>query len=148
MAKKDPRVTAYVARAAPFARPILKAIRAAMHEGCPDVEETVKWGMPTFVRHGVLAGMAAFKAHCAFWFWRGKRPASLGAGKGGAMGQFGRLTTAADLPGRAALVALVREAAALDEAAASRPKAARPAGRRGTGRAAPRPRDRRARRGH
>lgn len=31
MPRKDPRVTASVAKAAPFARPILKAIRAGEH---------------------------------------------------------------------------------------------------------------------
>ncbi len=129
MPRKDPRVTAYVASAAPFARPILKAIRAAMHEGCPGVEETVKWGMPAFVRNGILGGMAAFKAHCALWFWRGRKPPSLGAGKGGAMGQLGRLTSLDDLPRHGALVRLVREAAALDVAAA-RPPAARTRARR------------------
>jgi len=122
MPSKDPRVTAYVAAAAPFARPILREIRAAMHQGCPTVEETVKWGMPSFVRHGLLGGMAAFKAHCTLWLWRGRHLPSLGQAKGGAMGQFGRLTKVADLPPRAHLVKLVREAAALDEALAAAPK--------------------------
>jgi hypothetical protein len=90
MSRKAPRVTAYVAAAPPFARPILKAIRAAMHAGCPTLEETVKWGMPALVHHGLIGGMAAFKAHCTLWFWRGGQLASLGPGKGGAMGQFGR----------------------------------------------------------
>lgn len=116
MSRKDPRITAYVANAAPFARPILRAIRAAVHEGCPEVVETVKWGMPTFEHHGILGGMAAFKAHCTLWFWRGRRPQGLGAGKRGAMGQFGRLTTVEALPGKATLVRYVREAAALGRA--------------------------------
>lgn len=128
MPRKDPRVTAYVAAAAPFARPILREIRAAVHEGCPDAQETLKWGMPAFVRRGILGGMAAFKSHAALWLWRGRHLRTLGPGKPGAMGQFGRLTGVADLPGRAALVRLFREAAALDERLATRPAARRGAG--------------------
>lgn len=42
MATKDPRVDAYIAKAAPFARPILTALRNGMHMACPDVVETIK----------------------------------------------------------------------------------------------------------
>lgn len=121
MARKDPRVTAYVAAARPFARPVLREIRAAVREACPEVEETLKWGMPAFVHRGLLGGMAAFKGHAALWLWRGKLLKGLGRGKGGAMGQFGRLTSVADLPAHPRLVALLREAAALDEALGGAP---------------------------
>ena len=42
MGQKDPRVDAYVDAAAPFAQPLLRVLRAAMHAGCPGVEETIK----------------------------------------------------------------------------------------------------------
>ena len=63
--KKDPRVDAYIAKAAPFARPILKKLRAAVHAACPEAEETIKWSMPVLARRAgrILCGMAAFKAH-------------------------------------------------------------------------------------
>ncbi len=48
MAKKDSRVDAYIKRAAPFARPILKHLRKIVHVGCPDVEEMIKWQSPFF----------------------------------------------------------------------------------------------------
>jgi len=35
MGDRDPRVDAYIAKAAPFARPILEHIRAAVHAACP-----------------------------------------------------------------------------------------------------------------
>lgn len=70
MARKDPRIDAYIDKSAPFARPILKHIRKIVHAGCPDVEETIKWQFPHFDYHGVLYGMAAFKAHCALGFWK------------------------------------------------------------------------------
>ena len=41
----DPRVDAYIADAPEFARPILERARAVVHEACPQVEETMKWGM-------------------------------------------------------------------------------------------------------
>ena len=38
----DPRVDAYLKRAAPFAQPILAHLRALVHEVAPGVEETIK----------------------------------------------------------------------------------------------------------
>ncbi len=46
MGSKNPRVNAYIAKAAPFAKPILERIRTAVHTGCPVVEETMKWSFP------------------------------------------------------------------------------------------------------
>jgi hypothetical protein len=70
MGTRDPRITAYIANAASFARPILTHLRALVHEACPEAEETLKWGMPTFMHHGILCGFAAFKAHATFGFWK------------------------------------------------------------------------------
>ncbi len=111
MAKKDPRIDAYIARAQPFAQPILRHIRAAVREGCPEVVETIKWGMPHFEHMGLLCGMAAFKAHCAFGFWN--RALDI-PGQKGAMGQFGGITALADLPAKKVLVGYVRKAARLN----------------------------------
>ncbi len=112
MGKKDARIDSYITRAAPFAKPILNHLRAAVHEGCPDVVETIKWGMPHFEHEGVLCGMAAFQGHCAFGFWN--RALEI-PGKKGAMGQFGCITAVSDLPSRKVLVGYVREAARLNE---------------------------------
>ena len=46
MGQKDPRVDAYIKKAADFARPILEEIRTRVRAACPDVEETIKWGTP------------------------------------------------------------------------------------------------------
>jgi hypothetical protein len=109
--RKDPRIDAYIAKSPDFAQPILRKLRAAVHEGCPDAVETIKWGSPHFEHHGMLCGMAAFKAHCAFGFWN--RALKI-PGKKGAMGQFGSLHTVADLPPDRELVGWVREAARLN----------------------------------
>ena len=108
MGRKDPRVDAYIDAAAPFAQPLLRVLRAAMHAGCPGVEETIKWRMPFFMSGGrILGHMAAFKQHCALAFWRAGEAADLGK-TGEAMGQFGRITCRADLPSAAELKAIVR----------------------------------------
>lgn len=127
MGTRDRRVDAYIAKSADFAQPVLKQLRAAVHAACPDVEETIKWRMPFFVRGGPLCFMAAFKHHCAFGFWKGKLLVRRGQGDA-AMGQFGRIVSARELPSRRALVALVRKAVRLNDAGIPSPtrgKAAR-----------------------
>ena len=116
MARKDPRVDAYIAKAAPFARPILKHVRKLVHRACPDAVETLKWSAPFYEHHGLLVGMAAFKQHCAVIFWRASRLPAIQAAKGrDARGHFGRITALKDLPSDATLVTLVRQAALLNE---------------------------------
>jgi hypothetical protein len=118
MGTRDNRVDAYIARAAEFAQPVLNHLRALVHETCPEVTETIKWGFPHFEYKGVLCSMASFKAHCAFGFWHGEMRAITEAPSGGdtAMGQFGRITKLGDLPKDAALKTLIRKAAALNDA--------------------------------
>ncbi len=45
MGTTDARIDQYIAKAQPFARPILEYLRDAVHAGCPDCEETLKWSM-------------------------------------------------------------------------------------------------------
>jgi uncharacterized protein YdeI (YjbR/CyaY-like superfamily) len=122
---RDPRVDAYIARQADFARPILEHLREAVHAACPEVEEAIKWSMPNFVYRGkILANMAAFKAHAAFGFWRSSDVLGEAGAERDAMGQFGRLTSGDDLPPPDQLEALIRKAmAAIDSGPApARPK--------------------------
>lgn len=122
MPKTDPRVDAYIAEAAPFARPILAHLRALVHRAEPAIEETMKWGMPFFERQGIVCHLAAFKAHCAFGIWRGGQLEKTGK-EGEAMGQFGRIAALGDLPPDATIVALAKKAVARNLAGE---KAARP----------------------
>ena len=126
MGSRDPRVDAYIAGATPFARPILSYIRKVVHAGCPAVEEGMKWSFPHFMSDGILCSMAAFKKHCAFGFWKGTllNKAGRTPQSRDAMGQYGRITTIADLPSERALTALVRKAAALNAAGAKVPRRA------------------------
>lgn len=92
--KKDPRIDAYIASAQPFARPMLKKLRAGAHAACPDAEETLKWGIPALIYRGkILCGLGAFKAHCAFFVF-GKKKDDGAEG----MGEFGKMTSLKDLP--------------------------------------------------
>lgn len=127
MPRHDPRVDAYIAAAAPFARPLLATLRERVHAACPGVEEGIKWGMPAFAWQGrPLASMAAFKAHATFAFWLGE--AVTGPHPAGAMGQFGRLREPADLPDAARMGDWLRRAMALAESGATRaPAGERPA---------------------
>ncbi len=118
----DMRITAIIEKAAPFAQPILDEIRERVHEFCPDVEETLKWGMPSFMYKGkILCNMASFKHHCAFGFWLGPimNPEHF---NGGAMGDFGKMTSLADLPNKEAFKSMVLEAMELIDAGKTIPK--------------------------
>ena len=115
--KTDPRIDAYIESRQEFAKPILKHLRALLHEACPDCEETLKWSSPSFIYKGkILAGFAAFKAHAAFGFWAGSQILETGARQESAMGQFGRLTAVGDLPPAEILSQLIRKAMALTDA--------------------------------
>jgi len=116
MGRKDPRVDAYIAKSAPFAQPILRHLRATVHEGCPEVKETIKWQFPHFDYKGkIMCGMAAFKGHCSFGFWKGSLIFGRRNGDDEAMGQFGRITSIRDLPADTKLLGYVRKAAKLND---------------------------------
>ena len=120
---REPRIDAYLAKAPPFARPILEKVRERVHAVVPDVEEAMKWSAPGFTLDGkILLMMAAFKQHAALNFWRGQEIGD-GSPKAGAMGQFGRLTSLTDLPPDKELDSLIREAAVLAKTAPAPRKA-------------------------
>jgi uncharacterized protein YdeI (YjbR/CyaY-like superfamily) len=100
----------------------LKHLRKVVHAGCPEVEETIKWQFPHFDYKGVLCGMAAFKQHCAFGFW--KEALILDPDKIGektAMGSLGCIKSLAHLPSEKTLIGYVKKAAALNEAGIKAP---------------------------
>ena len=116
MGKRDTRVDEYIARAPAFAKPILVEIRERVHAACPDVEETIKWRQPSFEYQGLMCGMAAFKEHCVFGYW--KAPLVLGAAAEGAnaMGYRDKITSVADLPSKTAFRAHIKRAMELNAA--------------------------------
>ncbi|MHA3795172.1 YdeI/OmpD-associated family protein [Sphingomonas sp. YL-JM2C] len=121
--KSDPRIDAYIDRAAPFARPVLAHLRDLVGKSCPEAEETIKWGFPHFVLGGaILCSMAAFKAHVAFGFWQNRRVTGEQAPEKDAMGQFGRIAAIADLPDPALLGDMIARAARLIESGEKAPR--------------------------
>lgn len=123
--KSDPRIDTYIARAAPFAQPILSHLRALLARTCPDGEETLKWGMPSFTYRGrILCGMAAFKGHATFGFWQNSAVTGDDTpdAQATAMGQFGRLTSLSDLPDDVKLADMMTRAMALIDSGVKMPR--------------------------
>jgi uncharacterized protein YdeI (YjbR/CyaY-like superfamily) len=134
MGTKDPRVDAYIEKSAKFARPILKKLRAVVHKGCPAVVETIKWGMPAFEYKGPFCGMAAFKQHCVFGFWKsailfaadGSGTKSAGAkltwGAPGRDPVPARITSVKELPSDAVMLRIIRQAMKLNDEGVKSPR--------------------------
>jgi uncharacterized protein YdeI (YjbR/CyaY-like superfamily) len=117
----DPRVDSYIASAPEFSKPILVELRKRVHAACPGVVETVKWRMPSFEYHGLLAGMAAFKAHMTFGFWkdgllRKEKEHAATVERAGCMKAF------ADLPPKTAFVKALQRAMQLNEEGVKAPR--------------------------
>lgn len=108
MARTDPRVDAYIARSAEFAKPILSYFRDVVHTAVPDVEETIKWSAPAFDYKGPLVIMAGFKAYCGFHFWKAQL---LGLDTN----ELGKVTAIKDLPPKKKLLALLKKARQLND---------------------------------
>jgi len=128
MGKTDPKLDAYIAKSADFAKPIMNHLRKLVHTACPEVEEGMKWSFPHFMyKDAILCSMASFKQHCAFGFWR--RDLRL-AVKGNenpeeAMGQFGRITKLSDLPNDKTLLKYIKEAMKLQDSGVKPPAKAK-----------------------
>lgn len=119
MEKYDSRIDVYIGQAADFAQPILKHIRALVHEACPEIIETMKWSFPHFDYKGTVCSMAAFKNHCAFGFWKSSLIPDphhlLSEDKTQAMGQLGRITSIADLPDKNIFLTYIQNAVILNK---------------------------------
>jgi uncharacterized protein YdeI (YjbR/CyaY-like superfamily) len=89
------------------------------------VEETLKWSVPAFMYKGNLCGMAAFKHHCMFGFWKGSLIVDKKTGRdaGVGMGRM-RITSLADLPSDRILTDYVKQAMKLNEEGVKAPRTA------------------------
>lgn len=118
MGKRDPRIDVYIDKAQPFARPILKKIRSLFHKGCPGLVETIKWGAPSFEYKGMLGGMASFKQHVSYGFWKAKLmqdPEGLLGNAPGASNFSFKATDKSEIPADAIFVSYVKEAKRLND---------------------------------
>lgn len=122
MGKKDKRIDSYIEKAQPFAKPILKKLRELIHKGNPGVEETIKWGMPSFDYKGPFCSFASFKQHAVFGFWKYqliKDPKGylqdISAQGGTAMGNLGRITSIKDIPPDKVILDFIKQAKKLND---------------------------------
>jgi len=119
MGKRDKRIDAAIAKSQPFAQPILTHLRELIHETCPDVVETIKWGMPHFDYKGIMCGMGSFKQHAVMGFWKASlmkdKKLMENAASEISMGHLGKLTSMADLPPDRVIKAYIKEAMELNE---------------------------------
>lgn len=126
--RPDPRVDAYIAQAAPFARPLLEEYRGIVRAAAPMLREDIKWGIPYWLGSSLVCGMAAFKRHLSLGFWRGGElpdPKGLLTEVGNGKMTSLRIPEGERLPSRAALTALIKAAVVLDAkgpSATPRPK--------------------------
>lgn len=71
MAKKNPKIDAYIKKSPEFAQPILKKLRTQIHKACPKVVEDIKWNAPFYLyQDRIICATMAFKKHCAVVFWK------------------------------------------------------------------------------
>jgi uncharacterized protein YdeI (YjbR/CyaY-like superfamily) len=115
---RDKRVDAFIAKAQPFAKPILTHLRELIHKTCPDAEETLKWGMPSFMYMGeILCGLASFKQHAILGFWKHSLlddPKGVLSREG--MGSLGKVYSIDELPSDRVIQSFIKQAMKLNEA--------------------------------
>jgi uncharacterized protein YdhG (YjbR/CyaY superfamily) len=128
---QDPRIDAYIAEAADWAKPILNHLRTLPTMACPSAAETIKWGSPWWDLNGMLCGFAVFKTHCAFVLPHEKEIPEIGAlsadGQTKAWGALGRIASLDDLPPDADLIKAIQLIAAYNQNQKTRPSSARSA---------------------
>jgi len=108
MKRASVEIDRYIENAAPFAQPNLRKIRAAFHKAEPRIEETMKWRTPTFEYKGIVGGMAAFKEHVSWGFWKAKLMS-------GSAEVREKVADVSQLPSEKALIASIREAVRLND---------------------------------
>ena len=125
MGTKDPRVDAYIAKSADFAKPILKELRSRIHALVPGVEEDIKWGFPSFMYNGkIFFGMSAFKAHAGCGFWHPLMRVSDKSPEG--ISEW-RITSVDQLPSRTEFAKLAKKAKKLEDDGVKGPPRPKPA---------------------
>lgn len=128
--KKDNRIDAYIAKSQDFAKPVLEHLRKLIHKTCPQVTETIKWGMPAFDYKGPFMGLAAFKKHAVLYFWKAAlmkdSKVLTGNETKGAMGNLGRIESIEDLPKDAIITKWIKDAMKLNDAGVKLDRTAKP----------------------
>jgi hypothetical protein len=110
------KIDAVIERAAPFARPICRALRRIIRRAAPGIVEDWKWG-PNFNHEGMVCGLWPFQKHVSLVFFKGallKDPEKiLTHGGGNARNRTVKFTSIDEVDERT-LTAYVREAVRLN----------------------------------
>ncbi len=117
---KNEKIAQYISNCPEYARPILTHLRALIHETLPQIEEDLKWQMPSFELDGkIILSFAAYKKHCVLRFWKGIKmddPDDLLTQIGKTeMSHIGNFSTLDMLPSNAVLKKYILEAKRLSE---------------------------------
>ena len=118
MLKSDERVNAYIQKSPDFAKAVLIHFRKLVHNICPEVTETIKWGCPNFEYKGPMCTMASFKQHCAIGFWKAtliNNGKLMARHNDGSAGNFGKITSLKDLPDDNEMSEYIKEAMKLND---------------------------------
>lgn len=116
-------IDAYLAQAAPFAQPILNHIRTAVRTACPNVEEAIKWNNPFYVHKGIVCASPSFKKYCALIFWHAEMRKTLREQfDKKTLASWRKLTDIKQLPPKATLIKLFKQAVAINESGIKPPK--------------------------
>lgn len=114
----NPNVTDYNDSVEPFARPIVKRLRAIFLRADKRLVENVKWGVPSYEYKGLVGGYASFKHHVAWGLWKSsllKDPqGAIGLAKASIM-SAGKITSVKDIPPDKHLIDLIKQAIELNE---------------------------------
>ena len=125
MGTKDSRVDAYIAKLPPFSKEICTRLRAIVHEASPEIGEDIKWGHVAFMHKGIVCGMAAFKGHVVFHFWKAALLTGSHARRATddhTLERLGKLTSVDELPSKSTIAGFVKAAVKLNDGAVKLPK--------------------------
>jgi len=62
-------VDSYIASSDEKAQPHLREIRQIVKATLPEAEEAIRWGVPWYRYHGMVAGVTAYKNHVTLEIW-------------------------------------------------------------------------------
>ncbi|HMP80041.1 MAG TPA: YdeI/OmpD-associated family protein, partial [Pirellulaceae bacterium] len=128
MGKRNIQVDAYIEKSAEFAQPILRKLRELFLAAGPELDEVIKWGVPHYEFQGLVAGMAAFKQHVSYGFWKAtlmSDPAGLFQGSPANSMCSIKVTSLKELPSLKLFKSYVREAIQLNMEGVKFPKGQR-----------------------
>lgn len=67
MKTSNGHIDTYINTFPPQVRTTLLSLKETIQRAAPEAEETIKYGIPTFVYHGNLVHFAAYKHHIGFY---------------------------------------------------------------------------------